>query len=168
MIPHDWQAVYNQLLITELSAPGLFLLQICRVIIAIWYVLLILYWAITRSKFDYGCLVFDTAMDTNLEQPDSLHPQIWIETVTQSFLHQPVSILYTEAPLWGRWLELRYYLKTRTCIGSPEHHALHEFERRPNCIVDMSKCLDSRHKISEYRETQGPHDGSLHQRLQNE
>ena len=37
------------------------------------YTLLMLYRAIVRSKFDYGCIVYGTASNTNLRQLDSIH-----------------------------------------------------------------------------------------------
>ena len=34
---------------------------------------LMLYWAIVRSKLDYGCIVYGTASNTDLQQLDSIH-----------------------------------------------------------------------------------------------
>ena len=95
--------------------------------------LLILYRAIVRSKFDYGCIVYGTASNTNLRQLDSIHNS-GLRLALGAFCTSPVSSLYTEAneaPLEERRLKLsmHYYVKTRACIDNPAHHALHEFDR---------------------------------------
>ena len=95
--------------------------------------LLMLYCAIIRAKFDYGCIVYRTASNTNLRQLDSVHnsgPRLALG----AFCTSPVSSLYTEAteaPLEERRLKLsmHYYMKTSAFIDSPAHHALHEFDR---------------------------------------
>ena len=95
--------------------------------------LLMLYRAIVRSKFDYGCIVYGTASNTNLRQLDSIRNSglrlAWGASCTS-----PVSSLYTEANealLEERRLKLsmHYYIKTRACIDNPAHHTLHEFDR---------------------------------------
>ena len=95
--------------------------------------LLMLYRAIVRSKFDYGCIVYGTASNTNLRQLDSVHNS-GLRLALGAFCTSPVSSLYTEAneaPLEECRLKLsmHYYVKTRACIDSPAHHALHEFDR---------------------------------------
>ena len=95
--------------------------------------LLMLYRAIVRSKFDYGCIVYGTASNTNLRQLDSVHNS-GLRLALGAFCTSPVSSLYTEAneaPFEERRLKLsmHYYVKTRACIDSPAHHALHEFDR---------------------------------------
>ena len=95
--------------------------------------LLVLYHAIVRSKFDYGCIVYGTASNTNLRQLDSIHNS-GLRLALGAFCTSPVSSLYTEAneaPLKERRLKLsmHYYVKTRACIDNPAHHALHEFDR---------------------------------------
>ena len=95
--------------------------------------LLMLYRAIVRSKFDYGCIVYGTASNTNLRQLDSIHNS-GLRLALGAFCTSPVSSLYTEvneAPLEERRLKLsmHYYVKTRACIDNPSHHALHEFDR---------------------------------------
>ena len=89
--------------------------------------------AIVRSKFDYGCIVYGTASNTNLRQLDSIHNS-GLRLTLGAFCTSPVSSLYTEtneAPLEERRLKLsmQYYVKTRACIDNPAHHALHEFDR---------------------------------------
>ena len=86
-----------------------------------------------RSKFDYGCIVYGTASNTNLRQLDSIH-NFGLRLALGAFCTSPVSSLYTEAneaPLEERRLKLsmHYYVKTRACIDNPAHHALHEFDR---------------------------------------
>ena len=95
--------------------------------------LLMLYRAIVRSKFDYGCIVYGTASNTNLRQLDSIHNS-GLRLALGAFCTSPVSSLYTEAneaPLEERRLKLsmHYYVKTRACIDNPAHRALHEFDR---------------------------------------
>ena len=95
--------------------------------------LLKLYRAIVRSKFDYGCIVYGTASNTNLRQLDSIHNS-GLRLALGAFCASPVSSLYTEAneaPLEERRLKLsmHYYVKTSACIDNPAHHALHEFDR---------------------------------------
>ena len=95
--------------------------------------LLMLYRAIVRSKFDYGCIVYGTASSANLRQLDSMHNS-GLRPALGAFCTGPVSSLYTEgneAPLEERRLKLsmHYYVKTRACIDNPAHHALHEFDR---------------------------------------
>ena len=92
-----------------------------------------LYRAIVRSKFDYGCIVYDTASNTNLWQLHSIHNSgLWL--ALGAFCTSPVSSLYTEAneaPLEECRLKLsmHYYVKTCACIDNPAHQALHEFDR---------------------------------------
>ena len=95
--------------------------------------LLILYRAIVRSKLDYGCMVYCTASNTDLWQLDSIHNS-GLRLALGAFCTSPVSSMYTEAnesPLEERRLKLsmHYYLKTRACIDSPAHGALHEFDQ---------------------------------------
>ena len=95
--------------------------------------LLMLYHAIVRCKFDYGCIVYGTASNTNLRQLDSVHNS-GLRLALGAFCTSPVSSLYTEAneaPLEERRLKLsmHYYVKTHACIDRPVHHALHEFDR---------------------------------------
>ena len=96
-------------------------------------ILLMLYRAIVRSKFDYGCIVYGTASNTNLRQLDSIHNS-GLRLALGAFCTSPVSSLYTEAneaPLEERRLKLfmHYYVKTRACIDNPAHHAMHEFDQ---------------------------------------
>ena len=91
------------------------------------------YRAIVLSKFDYGCIVYGTASNTNLRQLDSIHNS-GLRLALGAFCTSPVSSLYTEAneaPFEERRLKLsmHYYVKTRACIDNPAHHALHEFDR---------------------------------------
>ena len=91
-----------------------------------------LYRAIVRSKFDYGCIVYGTASNTNLWQLASIH-NTGLRLELGAFCTSPVSSLYTEAieaHLEERCLKLsmHYYMKTRACIDNPAHHALHEFD----------------------------------------
>ena len=91
-----------------------------------------LYRAIVCSKFDYGCIVYGTALNTNLRQLDSIHNS-GLRLPLGEFCTSTVSSLYTEAneaPLEERRLKLsmHYYVKTRACINNPAHHALHEFD----------------------------------------
>ena len=95
--------------------------------------LLMLYRAIVRSKFDYGCIVYGTASNTNLRQLDSIHNS-GLRLALGAFCTSPMSSLYTEAneaPLEERRLKLsmHYYVKTLACIDNPAHHALHKFDR---------------------------------------
>ena len=95
--------------------------------------LLMLYRAIVRSKFDYGCIVYGTASNTNLRQLDSIHNS-GFRLALGAFCTSQVSSLYTEAneaPLEERRLKLsmHYYVKTRACIDNPAHNALHQFDR---------------------------------------
>ena len=95
--------------------------------------LLMLYRATVRSKFDYGCIVYGTASNTNQRQLDNIHNSGLILALG-AFCTSPVSSLYTEAneaPLEERPLKLsmHYYVKTRACVDNPAHHALHEFDR---------------------------------------
>ena len=95
--------------------------------------LLMLYRAIIRSKLDYGCVVYGTALNTNLRQLDNIH-NTGLRLALGAFCTSPVSTLYTEtneAPLEERRLKLsmNYYIKTRDCIENPAHHSLHEFDR---------------------------------------
>ena len=95
--------------------------------------LLMLYRAIVRSKFDYGCIVYGTASNTNLRQLDSIHNS-GLRLALGAFCTSPVSSLYTEAneaPLEERRLKLsmHYYVKTCAWTDNPAHHALHEFYR---------------------------------------
>ena len=90
--------------------------------------LLVLYRAIFPSKFDYGCIVYGTASNTNLRQLDSIHKS-GLRLALGAFCTSPVSSLYTEAhkaPLEESRLKLsmHYYVKTRACIDNPAHHAL--------------------------------------------
>ena len=84
------------------------------------------------SKFDYGCIVYGTASNTNLWQLDSIH-NFGLRLALGAFCTSPVSSLYTEAneaPLEEHRLKLsmHYYVKTRACVDNPAHHALHEFD----------------------------------------
>ena len=66
--------------------------------------LLMLYRAIVRSKFDYGCIVYGTASNTNLRQVDSIHNS-GLRLALRAFCTSPVSSLHTEdneAPLEER------------------------------------------------------------------
>ena len=56
--------------------------------------LLMLYRAIVRSKFDYGCIVYGTASNTNLRQLDSIHNS-GLRLALGAFCTSPVSSLYT-------------------------------------------------------------------------
>ena len=55
-----------------------------------------LYRAIVRSTFDYGCIVYGTASNTNLRQLDSIHNS-GLRLALGAFCTSPVSSLYTEA-----------------------------------------------------------------------
>ena len=95
--------------------------------------LLMLYRAIVRSKLDYGCIVYGTASNADLRQPDSIHNS-GLRLALGAFCTSPVSSLYTEtneAPLEERRLKLsmHYYLKTRACINNPARYALHKFDQ---------------------------------------
>ena len=77
--------------------------------------LLMLYRAIVRSKFDYGCIVYGTASNTNLRQLDSIRNS-GLRLALGAFCTSPVSSLYTEAneaPLEERRLKLsmHYFVK---------------------------------------------------------
>ena len=105
--------------------------------------LLMLYRAIVRSKFDYGCIVYGTASNTNLRQLDSIHNS-GLRLALGAFCTSPVSSLYTEAneaPLEERRLKMpmHYYVKTRACIDNQAHHALHEFDRTTRFICSQAK-----------------------------
>ena len=72
--------------------------------------LLMLYRAIVRSKFDYGCIVYGTASITNLRHMDSIHNS-GLRLAMGAFCTSPVSSLYTVdhmtkstlmAPKWTR------------------------------------------------------------------
>ena len=91
-----------------------------------------LYRAIVRSKFDYGCIVYGTASNTNLWQLDSIHNS-GLRLALGAFCTSTVSSLYTEAneaPLEECRLKrsMHYYVKTRACIDNLAHHALHGFD----------------------------------------
>ena len=95
--------------------------------------LLTLYRAIVRSKLNYGCIVYGTASNTNLQQLESIHNS-GLRLALGAFCTSPVSSLYketNEVPLEERRLKLsmHYYLKTSACIDNPAHHDLHEFDR---------------------------------------
>ena len=115
--------------------------------------LLMLYRAILLSKFDYGCIVYGTASNTNLRQLDSIHNS-GLRLALGAICTSPVSNLYTEAneaPLEERRLKLsmHYYVKTRACIDNQAHHALHIFDQntrdvyapRPNGRGGMTQPL---------------------------
>ena len=93
--------------------------------------LLMLYRTIVRSKLDYGCIVYGTALSANLRQLDSIH-NARLRLALGAFCTSPVSSIYTtnETPLEQRRLKLsmHHYLKTRACTDNPAHHALHEFD----------------------------------------
>ena len=94
--------------------------------------LLMLYRAIVRSKLDYGCIMYGTASNTNLQQLDSTHNS-GLRLALGAFSTSPISSLYAEANetlLEERPLKLsmHYYLKTRACVDNPAYHALHEFD----------------------------------------
>ena len=78
--------------------------------------LVMLYCVIVRSKFDYGCIVYGTASNTNLQrQLDSIHNS-GLRLALGAFCTSPVSSLYTEAneaPLEERRLKMsmHYYVK---------------------------------------------------------
>ena len=55
--------------------------------------LLMLYRAIVRSKFDYGCIMYDTASNTNLRQLDSIHNS-GLRLALGAFCTSPVSSLH--------------------------------------------------------------------------
>ena len=59
--------------------------------------LLMLYRAIVRSKFDYGCIVYGSASNTNLRQLDSIDNS-GLRLALGAFCTSPVSSLYT-----GQW-----------------------------------------------------------------
>ena len=86
--------------------------------------------AIVRSKLDYGFIVYGTASYTNLRQLNSIHNS-GLRFALGAFYTSPVSSVANEAPLEERRLKLsmHYYLKSRTCINNPAHHALHEFDQ---------------------------------------
>ena len=91
-----------------------------------------LYRTIVRSKLDYGCIVYGTASNTNLQQLDSIH-NAGLRLALGAFCTSPVSSMYmeaNEAPLEERRLKLsmNYYLKTRAYTDNPAHHAPHEFD----------------------------------------
>ena len=95
--------------------------------------LLMLYRAIVRSKFDYGCIVYGTASNTNLRQLDSIHNS-GLRLALGAFCTSPVSSLYAEAieatlEECQLKLSIHYYVKTRAWINNPAHHALHAFDR---------------------------------------
>ena len=76
--------------------------------------LLVLYWAIVHSKLYYRCIVYGTALNTNLRQLDSIY--------------NPGLRLDTEANEERRLkLSMHYYMKTRAHTDNPTHHAQHEF-----------------------------------------
>ena len=81
--------------------------------------LLMLYCAIVRSKFDYGCTVYGTASSTSLRQLDSIHNSR-LRLALGAFCTSPVSSLYTEANgahLEERWLKLSmHYYVIKTCL----------------------------------------------------
>ena len=86
--------------------------------------ILMLYRAIVRSKLNYGCIVYDTASNSNLRQLDSIH-NTGLRLALGAIYTSHVSCLYTEAneaPLEERDLKLSmdYYLKTRACINTRE------------------------------------------------
>ena len=89
----------------------------------------LLYRAIVRSKFDYGCIVYGTASNTNLRQLDSIHNSGLI--LALGAFCTSLCTEANEAPLEERRLKLsmHYYVKTRACIDNTAHHALHEFDR---------------------------------------
>ena len=121
--------------------------------------LLMLYSTIVRPKFDYGCIVYGTASNTNLRQLDSIHNS-GLRLALGAFCTSPVSSLYTdanEAPLEERRLKLsmHYFVKTRACIDNPAHHALHEFVRTTRFICSqnfwtMKKQLESQQEPDPY------------------
>ena len=95
--------------------------------------LLMLYRAIVRSKLDYGCIVYGTASNTNLQQLDSVHNSR-LRLALGAFCTSTISSLYTEAnepPLGERRLKLssHCHLKTRARTDNTAHHALHEFDQ---------------------------------------
>ena len=128
--------------------------------------LLMLYRAIVRSKFDYGCIVYGTASNTNLRQLDSIHNS-GLRLALGAFCTSPVSSLYTEAneaPLEERRLKLsmHYYVKTRACVDNPAHHALHEFDRTSRHIYAPRPKWKRRHDPtpgpSHWFQSRGSHD----------
>ena len=127
--------------------------------------LLMLYRAIVRSKFDYGCIVYGTASNTNLRQLDSIHNS-GLRLALGAFCTSPESSLYTEAneaPLEERRLKLSmlYYVKTRACIANPTHHALHEFDQTTRLICSQAKWKrrhDPTPGRSHWSQSRGSHD----------
>ena len=108
-----------------------------------------LYRAIVPSKFDYGCIVYGTASNTNLQHLDSIHNS-GLRLALGAFYTSPVSSLYTEAnkaPLEERRLKLsmHYYVKTCACIDNPAHHALHEFDRTTKSFICSQAKWKRRH-----------------------
>ena len=88
--------------------------------------------AIICSKVDYGCIVYDTASNTNLRQLDSIQNS-GLRLALGAFCTSPIPNLHTEAnepPLEKCRIKLsvHYYLKTRACVDNPAHHVLHEFD----------------------------------------
>ena len=127
--------------------------------------LLMLYRAIVRSKFDYGCIVYGTASNTNLRQLDSIHNS-GLRLALGAFCTSPIASLYTEAneaPLEERRLKLsmHYYVKTRACIDNLAHHALHHFDRTTRDICSQAKWKrrhDPNPDPSHWSQSRGSHD----------
>ena len=126
--------------------------------------LLMLYSAIVHSKFYYGCIVYGTSSNADL-QLDSIHNS-GLRLALGACCTSPVPSLYTEAskaPLEECQLKLssHCYLKTRACIDNPAHHVLHEFDQttrdlyapRPNRAGGMTRPGSSR-----WSKSRGSHD----------
>ena len=106
-----------------------------------------LYRAIVRSKFDYGCIVYGTASNTNLRQLDSVHNS-GLRLALGAFCTSPVSSLYTEAneaPLEERRLKLSMHYTTYT-FWHYEYwmNCVKNFPNHGNIFLSL---LDMRNKI---------------------
>ena len=115
------------------------MLMLCIILYRQWLIC----WWILAPQFHYGCIVYDTASNTNLRQLDSIHNTV-LRLALGAFCTSPVSSLYTEAneaTLEERRLKLsmHYYLKTRAFIDNPAHHALHEFDRTTRELCPPAK-----------------------------
>ena len=96
--------------------------------------LLKLYWALVRSKLDYGCIIYGSARKSNLQMLDPIHNQ-GLRLILGAFRTFPVASLYVEAnepSLYSRRekLSLQYALRLSANPSNPAH----EVTFPPKCV----------------------------------
>ena len=85
--------------------------------------LLCLYWALVRSKLDYGCIVYGAASNNILKKLDPIHHQ-GLRIALGAFRTSPVTSLYAKAQEMSlknrrKKLSVNYVLKQKNCPDNP-------------------------------------------------